>query len=68
MVWHESEEPQVARIRRQRRVTLYYFDRDSPAYVTITGLARLRERQGRKKRSTGKTMKPFYPTASGHIC
>jgi general stress protein 26 len=31
----------VAAIRRNPRVTLYYFDREAQAYVTIAGLARL---------------------------
>lgn len=31
----------VAAIRRNTRVTLYYFDREAQAYVTIYGLARL---------------------------
>ncbi len=31
----------VAAIRRNPRVTLYYFDRESEAYVTIYGIARL---------------------------
>jgi general stress protein 26 len=31
----------VAAIRRNRRVTLYYFDREAQAYVTIYGVARL---------------------------
>ena len=31
----------VAAIRRNPRVTLYYFDREAQAYVTIYGIARL---------------------------
>ncbi|HEV7746913.1 MAG TPA: pyridoxamine 5'-phosphate oxidase family protein [Pyrinomonadaceae bacterium] len=31
----------VAAIRRNRHVTLYYFDREAQAYVTIYGIARL---------------------------
>lgn len=31
----------VAAIRRNQRVTLYYFDREAQAYVTIYGVARL---------------------------
>lgn len=31
----------VAAIRRNQRVTLYYFDREAQAYVTIYGIARL---------------------------
>jgi general stress protein 26 len=31
----------VAEIRRNHRVTIYYFDREDQAYVTISGLARI---------------------------
>ncbi len=50
----------VAEIRRHRRVTLYYFDRDSPAYVTITGLARLVNDPAEKASHWKDEWKPFY--------
>ena len=50
----------VAEIRRHRRVTLYYFDRDSPAYVTITGLARLVNDPAEKARHWKDEWKGFY--------
>ena len=50
----------VAEIRRHRRVTLYYFDRDSPAYVTITGLARLVNDPAEKARHWKDEWKAFY--------
>ena len=51
----------VAEIRRHRRVTLYYFDRDSPAYVTIIGLARLVNDRAEKARHWKDEWKAFYP-------
>jgi general stress protein 26 len=51
----------VAEIRRHRRVTLYYFDRDSPAYVTITGFARLVNDRAEKARHWKDEWKGFYP-------
>ena len=51
----------VAEIRRHRRVTLYYFDRDSPAYVTITGLARIVNNRAEKAKHWKDEWKAFYP-------
>ncbi len=51
----------VAEIRRHRVVTLYYFDRDSPAYVTITGLARLVNDRAEKAKHWKDDWKAFYP-------
>jgi general stress protein 26 len=51
----------VAEIRRRRRVTLYYFDRSSAAYVTITGLARLVNNRAEKATHWKDEWKAFYP-------
>jgi len=51
----------VAEIRRHHRVTLYYFDRESPAYVTINGLARLVNNRAEKVRRWKDEWKAFYP-------
>ena len=51
----------VAEIRRHRRVTLYYFDRESPAYVTINGFARLVNNPAEKARRWKDEWKAFYP-------
>jgi general stress protein 26 len=51
----------VAELRRHRRVTLYYFDRDSPAYVTITGFARLVNDRAEKAKHWKDEWKAFYP-------
>jgi general stress protein 26 len=51
----------VAEIRRHSRVTLYYFDRESPAYVTITGFARLVNNPAEKARHWKDEWKAFYP-------
>lgn len=51
----------VAEIRRNGRVTLYYFDREGVAYVSVSGVARLvndaTEKAGRWKDE----WKAFYP-------
>ena len=51
----------VAEIRRHHRVTLYYFDRESPAYVTINGFARLVNNRAEKARRWKDEWKAFYP-------
>ena len=51
----------VAAIRRHRRVTLYYFDRDSQAYVTIYGIARLVDDPKAKLKWWKDEWKAFYP-------
>ena len=51
----------VAEIRRNNRVTLYYFDREGPAYVTISGVARLVNDPKEKARRWKDEWKAFYP-------
>jgi len=51
----------VAEIRRNHRVLLYYFDRESPAYVTISGIARLVNDAREKAKHWKDEWKAFYP-------
>jgi general stress protein 26 len=51
----------VSEIRRHPRVTLYYFDRENQAYVTIHGTARLVNDAGEKARRFKDDWKAFYP-------
>src|SRR5256885_15646624 len=51
----------VADIRRNPRVTLYYFDRESQAYVTISGTARLVNDPKEKAKRWKDEWKDFYP-------
>jgi general stress protein 26 len=51
----------VADIRRNPRVTLYYFDREGQAYVTIWGLARLVNDEKEKAKRWKDEWKDFYP-------
>ena len=51
----------VAEIRGNHRVTLYYFDREGPAYVTISGIARLVNDPQEKARRWKDEWKAFYP-------
>ena len=51
----------VAEIRRHPRVTLYYFDRENQAYVTIHGTARLVNDAAEKARHFKDDWKAFYP-------
>jgi general stress protein 26 len=51
----------VAEIRGNRRVVLYYFDRESAAYVTISGVARLVNDSKEKARRWKDDWKAFYP-------
>ena len=51
----------AAEIRRNPKVTLYYFDRESAAYVTIYGTARLVNDKGEKAKRWKDDWKTFYP-------
>ena len=51
----------VVEIRRNRRVTLYYFDRDAQAYVSISGTARLVNDPKEKAKRWKDEWKDFYP-------
>jgi general stress protein 26 len=51
----------VAEIRRNPRVTLYYFDRESQAYVTLYGIARLVNGKSEKEKRWKEDWKAFYP-------
>jgi general stress protein 26 len=51
----------VAEIRRNPRVTLYYFDRENQAYVTLHGVARLINDRNEKARHWKDDWKTFYP-------
>jgi general stress protein 26 len=51
----------VAAIRRNPRVTLYYFDREAQAYVTIYGIARLVNDPKAKLKWWKDEWKDFYP-------
>jgi general stress protein 26 len=51
----------VSEIRRNPRVTLYYFDREAQAYVTIQGRARLVDDRAEKARHWKDDWKAFYP-------
>lgn len=55
-----SHSRKVAEIRRRPRVTLYYFDRESEAYVTIQGIARLVNDRNEKARHWKDEWKAFY--------
>lgn len=51
----------VAEIRRHPHVTLYYFDREGQAYVTIRGLARLVNDEKEKAKRWKDEWRDFYP-------
>ena len=51
----------VAEMRRNPRVTLYYFDRENQAYVTIHGTARLVNDASEKVRHWKEEWSAFYP-------
>ena len=55
----------VAEIRRRPRVTLYYFDRENQAYVTLHGVARLVNDRNEKARHWKDDWKTFYPDRDG---
>lgn len=51
----------VTEIRRNPRVTLYYFDRENQAYVTLHGIARVVNDPQEKARHWKDDWKTFYP-------
>lgn len=51
----------VAEIRKNQRVTLYYFDAQGQGYVTISGTARLVDDPNEKARRWKDEWKSFYP-------
>ena len=51
----------VTEIRRNSRVTLYYFDRESQAYVMLFGIARLVNDKSEKAKRWKDDWKAFYP-------
>ena len=51
----------VSEIRRNPQVTLYYFDRENQAYVSIQGIARLVNDPKEKARHWKDDWKAFYP-------
>ena len=51
----------VSAIRRNPRVTLYYFDREAQAYVTINGLAQLVNDPKAKMKWWKDEWQAFYP-------
>ena len=51
----------VTEIRRHPRVTLYYFDRENQAYVTLHGIARLVNERSEKARHWKEEWSAFYP-------
>lgn len=51
----------VAEIRRNSQVTLYYFDRENQAYVTIHGTARLVNERAEKAQHWKQEWSAFYP-------
>lgn len=51
----------VVQIERDPRVTLYYFDLQSPGYVTLIGVARRIETPEEKQRRWMQKWTPFYP-------
>jgi len=51
----------VAEIRHNPRVTLYYFDREAQAYVTISGIARLVNDPREKAKRWKDEWQAFYP-------
>lgn len=63
MIWlgTNSRSRKVQEIRRNSRVVLYYFDREGPAYVTISGTARLVNDPREKARRWKDEWKAFYP-------
>jgi heat shock protein HslJ/general stress protein 26 len=63
MVWvgTNPRSRKVAEIRRNPRVTLYYFDREGQGYVTIFGIARLVNDPAEKAKRWKEEWKAFYP-------
>jgi general stress protein 26 len=56
-----SKSRKVTEIRRNQRVTLYYFDREGGGYVTISGHARLVNDPKEKAKRWKDEWKAFYP-------
>lgn len=63
VVWFgtNARSRKVAEIRRNQRVTLYYFVAADQAYVTISGRARIVSEQAEKTRHWKDEWKNFYP-------
>src|ERR1041384_637208 len=63
IVWlaTKSRSRKVGEIRRNPRVTLYYFERENQAYVTIHGTARLVNDSAEKARHWKEEWSAFYP-------
>jgi len=63
VVWFatNSSSRKVTQIRRNHRVTLYYFDREGPGYVTLYGIARLVNDPIEKAKRWKDEWKAFYP-------
>lgn len=63
VVWlgTNSRSRKVREIRRNPRVTLYYFDREGQGYVTISGIARLVNNPKEKAKRWKEEWKDFYP-------
>jgi general stress protein 26 len=63
VVWlgTNSRSRKVTEIRRNPRVTLYYFDREGQAFVTISGIARLVNDPKEKAKRWKDEWKDFYP-------
>ena len=59
-----SRSRKVAEIRRNRRVTLYYFNRENQEYVVLTGIARLVNDEKEKAQRWKDEWKAFYPNRS----
>jgi|SRR5215831_5896690 len=51
----------VAEVRRHPRVTLFYFDRENQAYVSLQGIARVVNDPQEKQRHWKDEWKDFYP-------
>jgi len=62
-VWFgtNSRSRKVREIRRNPRVTLYYFDRENQEYVVISGIARLVNDPNEKIKRWKDEWKSFYP-------
>ena len=63
LVWFATnpKSRKVAEIRRNNRVTLYYFDREGAAYVSVSGTARLSNDPKEKARRWKEEWRAFYP-------
>lgn len=63
VVWlgTNAKSRKVSEIRRNRRVTLYYFDQESQAYVAVYGIARLVNDVAAKAKHWKAGWEMFYP-------